>query len=512
MARFYQTSSPTFVDYNEGMTKGSGVGQPTAFSLLGDLDILPKDMPRYSEILAGYDAAINEIARRAQADPKRSQTLQPDIMRLQQQMRNDLEAGELAAFVNRKKDADAAEKQIDKLYEKDPTVSVLAKERFRQGITAANYDPNTRTYEKIKPYEVQVWTPEETNKWRTTVGNAVKETTIRSIEEDEKTGRLQQIKTRGAMIGVARKRALEAIVNAVPEQALRATQQRRELLSSQTPLDDEVDETQFYTKDKEGNIIPNLNTVWGREVESLAQSITREQFKGNVFQFTDQAALANLKSNLAMGRMKYGQILQAEEDYYPKLVTLYDGTGYNGGEVNGVKVDNSLAGRKFKGGLVSHVAKVPGKAPVIVYEKVETDKRGNKTVKQYEAPMDFDMLREVLPKATFRKLQDDATSAGTWTPERKVNLPFTTDVPGVSKEWTPEKGGQAQPTPTKTGGQKIKALEATWKSKGTTYDAKTIEEAQKVPDEDYEYLLRQTNQQVEQDELIDIDEIEQQYE
>src|SRR5690606_1539361 len=95
-------------------------------------------------------------------------------------------------------------------------------------------------------------------------------------------------------------------------------------------------------------------------------------------------------------------------------------------------------------------------------------------------------------------------SAGAWTPERKVNLPFTTDVPGVSKEWTPEKGGQAQPTPTKTGGQKIKALEATWKSKGTTYDAKTIEEAQKTPDKEYEDLLDQMFQETE---MQDLDEI-----
>jgi len=506
MARFYRTSQPNFVDYSETSTKG-GAGQPTAFSLLGDLDIHESDMPRYSEILAGYDAQINELARRAQADPRRANTLMPDVMKLQQTMRNDVEAGELAAFVNRKKDVDANEKLYDKLYEKDPTVSVLAKERFRQGITAANYDPNTRTYEKIQPYDVQVWTADDANKWRANMANTVKGTVIRGVKEDEATGRFQGIKTRGDVVGVARQRALEAIVNSVPDSALKAASDRRSL----TEKDSEVDERQFYTKDAKGNIIPNLNTVWGREAEALAQAITREEFKGQRLQFTDQAGLANLRSSLAKSRMKYGRDLQAEEDYYPKLKTLYEGTGFNAGETEeGEKIDNSLTGRKFNGGLVSRVVKIPGQIPEIVYDVVVTDPRDKtKKVEQRRQPLDYDVLREVLPAKTFQKLQGDAKLDKAWSNEREVKLPYTTDVPGVSTDWTPEKGGQ-KVTPRNEPSKKSEKLEAIRKPKGTpTYDVQTIEEAQKVSNEDYEYMLRSidANKQVEQDELIDIDEI-----
>ncbi len=506
MARFYKTSQPNFVDYSETSTKG-GAGQPTAFSLLGDLDIHESDIPRYSEILAGYDAQINELARRAQADPRRANTLMPDVMKLQQTMRNDVEAGELAAFVNRKKDVDANEKLYDKLFEKDPSVSVLAKERFRKTITPANYDPNTRTYEKIQPYDVQVWTPAETEKWRANYSATLKETELGKVKEDEKIGQYQKLITRGSEVGVDRNRALQVAAGKVPQQALQAAQQRRELLN----LGNDVDETQFYTTDKEGNIIPNLNTVWGREIEAAAQAATRKEFKGYRGQSTDQAGMAYLKNSLAKSRMSFARDLQAEEDYYPKLKTLYEGTGFNAGETEeGEKIDNSLTGRKFNGGLVSRVVKIPGQIPEIVYDVVVTDPRDKtKKVEQRRQPLDYDVLREVLPKATFQKLQDDAKGDNAWSNERVVKLPFTTDVPGVSEDWTPEKGGQ-KVTPRNEPSKKSEKLEAIRKPKGTpTYDVQTIEEAQKVSNEDYEYMLRSidANKQVEQDELIDIEEI-----
>jgi hypothetical protein len=503
MARFYQTSSPTFVDYSEGVSKG-GSGQPTAFSLLGDLDILPQDMPRYSEILTGYDSQINELARRAQADPRRSNTLQPDIMRLQQQMRNDLEAGELAAFVNRKKDVDANEKLYDKLYEKDPTVSILAKDRFRSSITPADYDPTTRTYNEIKPYAVQVWTPADTEKWRTNFNTTLKETKIGGIKEDEKLGPHQKLIVRGEVMGVTRKRALEAAVASVPRQALEAEKQRKELMNL-----DGAAELQFYTKDEQGNIIPNLNTVWGREIEAAAQKATREDPKVRQSQFTDQSALARLRSDLAKSRMRYGQTLRGEdEEWFTKLQKLYAGEGYTGetGEM-GEKSDNALVGRKFKGGLVSHVEKVPGQKPVIVYEVVITNPRTEKKeVVQRSEVLDYDALREVLPPKTFNRLREDATSAGAWTNERIVKLPYEVDKGDALPEPTLNVDALGNPTQRKEGSiGTVGKKTGTFKSAKTpTFTVESIEEAKKAKDEDYNKAL---DQMFQEEEMLDLDEI-----
>jgi hypothetical protein len=92
---------------------------------------------------------------------------------------------------------------------------------------------------------------------------------------------------------------------------------------------------------------------------------------------------------------------------------------------------------------------------------------------------------------------------------RELNYRYTTDVPGVSEDWTPEKGGQ-KVTPRNEPSKKTAKLEAIRKPKGTpTYDVQAIEEAQKIDKSDYEHMLQQMEieRAGQQDELIDLDEI-----
>lgn len=450
MGRWYQSATPEFVDYSEGITSskgGKGATTPTALSLIGELDVLPEDWGRHQEKLAEVDSRINEITARMQADPRKANRYLPDVQRLKQDILRDTSAGEWAAMKERKRLVDEHQKGLEDLRKKDPALAYMAGQAIT--VPELGWDAQTQTFNRPEFPLVETYSPEQTRSWENSVKTTVKDRILSKVDDVKKINPLQSIMTFGQTVGVTRDDVLEAAVGSVDPKALLAAESRRRLTERMTGEQTGIDERNFFTRDANGKIQLNLDTEWGRRVDALARGLEREDFKGQRINFTSQPELIKAKEASSKRVAAYRSSLRSpsETEWYPKLVKLFEGEGFNAPSSSPeLKVDNSLAGRKIgSAGIINRIEKEPGQKPQVVYHELVDRGDGKKVVQERRQELDFDLLRNTLDAKTFKKLEQDAKQKGGWSDEGVVKLDATKDkmlkrglglettkVPGVS--------------------------------------------------------------------------------
>lgn len=453
MGRWYQSATPEFVDYSEGITSskgGKGATTPTALSLIGELDVLPEDWGRHQEKLAEVDSRINEITSRMQADPRKANRYLPDVQRLKQDILRDTTAGEWAAMKERKRLVSEWEAGLEDVAKKDPALAYMARQQPNYLIPPLDYDEQTKTFGKPQFPMIETYSPEQARAWEDNLRESVKDRILKKTGMTvDKINPMQSIITVGESVGVTRDDILETAVGMVDPKALLAAESRRRLSEGMEGKQSGIDERQFYTRDANGKIQLNLDTDWGRRIESLARGLERENFKRQTINFTDLPKKLKAEEASSNRRAAYRASLRSpsETEWYPKLVKLFEGEGFNAPSSSPeLKVDNSLAGRKIgSAGIINRIEKEPGQKPQVVYHELVDRGDGKKVVQERRQELDFDLLRNTLDAKTFKKLEQDAKQKGGWSDEGVVKLDATKDkmlkrglglettkVPGVS--------------------------------------------------------------------------------
>lgn len=440
MGRWYQAATPEFVDYSEGITSskgGKGATTPTALSLIGEMDVLPEDWGRHQEKLASVDSQINEITARMQADPRRANRYLPDVQRLKQDILRDTTAGEWAAMKERKRLVSEWEAGLEDVAKKDPALAYMARQKPNYYIPPLDYDEQTKTFGKPQFPMIETYSPEQARAWEDNLRESVKDRILKKTGMTvDKINPLQSIITVGESVGVTRDDILETAIGMVDPKALLASETRRRLSEGLEGKPTNIDERNFYTRDANGKIQLNLDTDWGRRIESLARGLERENFKRQTINFTDLPGRIKAEEASAKRKMNYEQRLKREDetiDLYPDVKSIMEGKDYNMGyspsdvtrtketpnPVTGqvepgvfamVKKDNSFAGVEYKGGKIRYIEKQEGLPPKVV---IDTKVQGRDVLTT--VPFDMDFIRDITNKATFLELEKKLKANNEWT-------------------------------------------------------------------------------------------------
>lgn len=183
--RYYRSLKPEFVDDLEPlMSDKSGVTRGNK-SMLGTFDMLDEDVPRFNEIVGGYETRMAEIARQLREDPNRVKFLKPQIDELTMDVASNVRGGELRAIKERYvRDAEKKEK-LKELF-KDRPFEFQSALNERQ-VEPLNYDPSTGMFGQVKyPDVAAAWTREREDNWKTLALKSMKETLL----EEAKTRRI----------------------------------------------------------------------------------------------------------------------------------------------------------------------------------------------------------------------------------------------------------------------------------------------------------------------------------
>ena len=218
MARFYQTSDTQAIDYIPNIGTGRGTGAGKTKSPFGEFEVIPEDRPLLQQKMGEYYAEVQDITNQLRQNPKDLVRLQPRISDLRSRMQQDIQAGEIAAMRERRKQYDALQKSFGEAYKNNPLEHSYAMSNIE--VQPLDYDPVTGTFGSIMaPKMASPWDPDE---WDRSIKNAEANLTPRLLEE-ARTKNIPINKYANAMqimntLGYTKDQALQAIMgNLSPE-------------------------------------------------------------------------------------------------------------------------------------------------------------------------------------------------------------------------------------------------------------------------------------------------------
>lgn len=235
------------------------------------IDTLPEFRGRASELQQDINQGINTLTDKLAEgyNPSMSRQL-INLKRKQQDLLSP--GGEGYALEQSKKNYLENVKEIRERYKDAPYIAKYLENQMAQNLRTQGwqYDSTTGvgTSPELPSGMVPYISPEDQSKWLDrTLGN-VKETLLSAGVEGNLVSQVQSLDDINRLYaadqisGVTRERVFNTLVNALTPEMIGSAQ----LASSAMGLD--VDESQFLTKDTEGNIIPNPNTTYGRLITS----------------------------------------------------------------------------------------------------------------------------------------------------------------------------------------------------------------------------------------------------
>ena len=424
MARFYNTGQTNFIDF----TQSNRPGKATVQSPFGAIEALPEDRARLEQLVNEYDSQIGGITEQLRRNPSAAKSLQPEIAGLGQNIRDNYYYGEIAAIRDRYNQYASQVKSIQETLKDQPYLQDAAIRAIQ--VPELGFDPMTRNYNKlISPDVVKPFT--EDAKWVANANQVVKDEILSKVDATRKLDDFTSLLELGQNVGVTKQKVVDTLVGLVTPDMLRSAQQERTLRG-----DNSVDETKFYDP-ATGQL--NTDTVWGQKIASLAEGLSRRNYKGQNIKYEDKKGLEKLKSNLRKGEAKYKNRLDNQDaiSMADKLRAIWKGeeSTFSGvtepgtGELGGtsyaapVRKDDFLKDIKTQNGsVIKEVGKPIGGQPYVV---VEVDNNGIKKQERY--PLDIDFIRNAFGDKFASQVTDELGTD--YNPkDASINIDFTQDV------------------------------------------------------------------------------------
>lgn len=292
MARGYKTTPGQYLDFVYKVPQDLLIGvienldnriaktEAGALSLSEKLvgDAIQEDMPRFKELVTGYQSEIDEIVKGIYDSPLSYKKYRPTVENLSRKIQRDWTTGEVAAIQSRKKMYDAYAKEYREAYKENPLLANYAVKNI--GIDPLNYDPASGTYGNIKGANMvkHIDAKDMTDMVNKIVDN-IKDTDLAryGLSRQDLT-EWESAWTSGKVEGRKFEEITSIVLSQIPSDVFMSAQQWSNAVAAASGSEP-TNEFNVWEEDEQGNRRLNTNTQIGRIVAGAAAGRAREEYK-----------------------------------------------------------------------------------------------------------------------------------------------------------------------------------------------------------------------------------------